>query len=222
MCQTRKERQVVFSLFALLVHTFSPAASQYLCLSCRCRAGCSCRARRSTCHPHGQWSPRSPRLLRRSCPAGSPSSSHIPATAANNRIQRHVCFHLSETVRRGNLQSSLRGWRLWLSDEFVRLRMRFCGLIKKKKYDRKWTALKVMERNVPNQFPHYEQQSPLWIQNLLLKFAVNSNSSFILSFPHWYEALVEKGWWHKLLWKEKERKEKRKSSEFAKPLIFNL
>lgn len=91
----------------------------------------------------------------------------------------------------GNHQSSLRGWRLWLSDEFVRLRMRFCGLIKKK-YDRKWTALKVMERNVPNQFPHNEQQSALWIQNLLLKFAVNSNSSFILSFPHWFEALVEK------------------------------
>lgn len=91
----------------------------------------------------------------------------------------------------GNHQSSLRGWRLWLSDEFVRLRMRFCGLITKKK-GRKWTALKVMERNVPNQFPHNEQQSALWIQNLLLKFAVNSNSSFILSFPHWFEALVEK------------------------------
>lgn len=50
----------------------------YLFLSCRCRAGCSCRAHRSTCHPHGQWSPHSPRRLRRSYPAGSPSSSHIP------------------------------------------------------------------------------------------------------------------------------------------------
>lgn len=65
-------------------------------------------------------------------------------------------------------------------------------LSESQKKGRKWTALKVMERNVPNQFPHNEQQSALWIQNLLLKFAVNSNSSFILSFPHWFEALLEK------------------------------
>lgn len=48
-----------------------------LCLSCRCRAACSCRARRSICHSHGRSSPRSPLLPQRNYQAGSPSSSHI-------------------------------------------------------------------------------------------------------------------------------------------------
>lgn len=62
----------------------------YLCLSCRCRAGCSCMARHSTCHPRGRWSPRSPPLLQRSYPAGSPSSSHIPAWQQTTGFS--ICF----------------------------------------------------------------------------------------------------------------------------------
>lgn len=90
MCQTGEDSKRV--LVHTVGHTFGPAAAQYLCLSCRCRAGCSCRARRSTCHPHGQWSPRSPLHLQRSYPAGSPSSSHIPARQQTTGFS---CFHLS-------------------------------------------------------------------------------------------------------------------------------
>lgn len=53
------------------------ADEQYLCLSCRCRAGCSCRARRSTCRSRGTPTPRSPHRPQRSCRVGSPSSSRI-------------------------------------------------------------------------------------------------------------------------------------------------
>ena len=51
----------------------------YLFLSCRCRAGCSCRERRSTCLPHERWSQHNPPRLQRSYLAGSPSSSQKPA-----------------------------------------------------------------------------------------------------------------------------------------------
>ena len=50
---------------------------RYLCLSCRCRAGCSCRARHSTCRSRGTPAPRSPRRPQRSCRVGSPASSRI-------------------------------------------------------------------------------------------------------------------------------------------------
>lgn len=96
----REGQQVIVCSFGVLV-TFSPAVlSLYLCLSCRCRAGCSCRARRSTCHPHGQWSPHSPPHLRRSYPAGSPSSSHIPAQQQTTGFSWHLLSFVS-TVRLG-------------------------------------------------------------------------------------------------------------------------
>lgn len=93
-------------------------------------------------------------------------------------------------------------------------------LSESQKKGRKWTALKVMERNVPNQFPHNEQQSALWIQNLLLKFAVNSNSSLYFELSSLIRSSGGKKGDGTNFYCRK-RKEKKKE-KFAKPLIFNL
>lgn len=71
--------QVAFSLWRRAATSGFLYQGADLCLSCRCRAGCSCRARRSTCRPRERWSLRSLLHQQRSYPAGSPSSSHTPA-----------------------------------------------------------------------------------------------------------------------------------------------
>lgn len=71
---------------SLLNDAFSSPRS-HLFLSCRRRAGCSCRARRSTCRSRARSSPRSPLHRQRSCPAGFDASSHI---AAHTQQQSHT------------------------------------------------------------------------------------------------------------------------------------
>lgn len=153
-------------------HIQSSSVTQYLCLSCRCRAGCSCRARRSTCRPHGQWSPRSPPRLQRSYPAGSPSSSHIPAWQQTTRFS--ICFSFVNADRVGISKDEHVCAFFFLSGEYHL-------------WECTWDFAHTWAHGFnQEEFP----MSPLWILNLLPKleqfeqhFHLNCLSNLILSHP---------------------------------------
>lgn len=86
----------VYCLFQILYTQYRPSGTfkkklvqhdqtlSHLCPSCRCRAGCSYKAHRSTCRPLERSSLHNLPHLQRNYPAGSRASSRIPV-----RTQRH-------------------------------------------------------------------------------------------------------------------------------------